>query len=153
MAEPVYATAEQLRVEVGLAADDTGSLSDADAARLIENAEDRIDSILPQRAWARPGARILPQPPATDPLETLGRKVDPAQLDGWQADKLARATCKAAALERADPKAYAGQQWKSVSGPDFSYSGPTTKGGQAALPEEVASLLVVARLIPATAKA
>jgi hypothetical protein len=103
MPEPYYATADDLRAELDV--DDT-VLSDAAAIKLIEDAEDVIDSML--------GAR-----PVDD---TTGRKVVQADVESWRFVKLTRATVKVAARLSEDPTILTAQ-YTSVSGPDFSFSG------------------------------
>lgn len=105
MAEPYYTTANALRTELGV---DNTVLSDGDAAKLIESAEDLIDELVGN--W---------------PVDTTtGRKIVQAQIDAWQWSKLGRATLKLAAALYRDPDLARGQRYRSQSGPDFSVSGP-----------------------------
>jgi hypothetical protein len=106
VAEPVYTTIAALRTELDV---DSTVLPDDRALSLIEDAEDAIDSLLG-------GATSDPDP--------SGRKVDAADVDDWQFAKLGRATLKLAAAGYRQPDLLAGRQWQSVSGPDFSFSGP-----------------------------
>lgn len=82
---------------------------------MIEDAEDIVDSLL--GAW----------PPDAD--ASTGRKVIQTEVEPWQWNKLTRATTKVAARLYGDSGILDNAQWSSVSGPDFSLSGPL--GGQA----------------------
>lgn len=106
MAEPYYTTAAALRTELGVT---ESVLPNDEAVRLIESAEDLIDADL--------GVRKV------DP--TTGRRVVESEVEAWQWAKLGRATAKLAAAIYRTPDLLAGPGWKSISGPDFSYSGPT----------------------------
>lgn len=101
-----YASVQALRDELGVSDD---RLSDQDAKRVLLDAEDVIDQLL--------GA-------ATSDPDPSGRKVRITDVEAWQWAKLSRATVKVAALLHANPGLLDGQQWTSVSGPDFSFSGP-----------------------------
>jgi len=105
MAEPYYCTEDELRSELGVT---EAVLSDDDAAKLIEETEDLVDDLL--GGW----------PPDT----TTGRKIIEADVETWQWAKLNRATYLLAADVYRTPERYRGQAYKSVSGPDFSFSGP-----------------------------
>ena len=105
MPGPYYCTNNDLRAE--LAVDNT-VLPDVRAARLIADAEDIADSLL--GAW---------------PVdETTGRKIVPAKVEGWQADKLARFTVTLAARLYREPGTVDVRRWRSESVPDFSVAGP-----------------------------
>jgi hypothetical protein len=108
----LYATAPDLRLELGLAADDLAGLSDADATRLIDDAEDRVDEMVP----------TLPIDQAT------GRRIPIADLTPGQAVLLTRATVKLAAAAQRDPRAFEPARWGSIAGPDFSKSQPIAGG-------------------------
>lgn len=101
----VYATTAELRAELGV---DSEYLSDRDAARSLVAAEDVIDDML--------GAYL--------PDETTGRKIVEADVEPWQWKKLKRATLALARLLHANPELLTDQRWRSVSGPDFAFSGP-----------------------------
>lgn len=100
-----YATEDELRTELGVA---EAVLSDAAAAILITDAELFIDLLIGNRGISLPS----------------GRKVVEADVEAYQWTAVNRATVKLAADLYRNPKAYRGAQWKSVSGPDFSVSGP-----------------------------
>lgn len=102
----MYCTPQDLRDEMCISAD-TDILPDSTALRVIETACDLIDEEL--------GAR----PPNT----TTGRKVTQIEVEAWQWTKLTRATVKFAAMIYTKPDVIAGQQWKKMSGPDFSLEG------------------------------
>lgn len=101
VAAPTYVTAAELRLEVG------DEIDTDRAQRLILDAEDLIDELL--------GVRPV--------NETTGRKVVAADVDGWRFTKLKRATLKLAVRLYREP-GLTGRLWRSVSGPDFSFSGP-----------------------------
>lgn len=102
MAEPYYTTAANLNTEL-----DT-TLDGARAVALIQDAEDLIDELL--GFW---------------PIdEDTGRKIVEDQVEAWQWEKLGRATLKLAAKLYRQPELVDGLQYKSISGPDFSFSGP-----------------------------
>lgn len=100
----LYCTVEQLRDELG---DVTLTVSDAQALAVIETACDLIDEEL--------GART--------PDTTTGRKVTESDVEAWQWAKLTRATIKLAAALHLKPDLAVAQQWKRVSGPDFTFEG------------------------------
>lgn len=103
MAEPIYATAEELQKALGVNAD---ILPDAEAVTLIETAEDLVDDRLGNR-----------------PIdEGTGRKVVPADEDTWRVKKLAQATIEVAKVLYEDPGVERRQRVRSVSG-DISTSG------------------------------
>lgn len=99
-----YTTAALLRTELGVTSQ---VLSDAAAEKIIEEAEDSVDSLL--GGWVP---------------HTTGRKVLEGDVDPWQWTKLRKATTIFAAKLYLEPDLLSGQQWKSVAGPDFSFSGP-----------------------------
>lgn len=101
---PFYATASQLRDELDI---DEAQLSNAQADRVLNDAEDLIDHLL--------GARSVD--------DTTGRKVVSADVESWQFTKLARATVKLAARLTRDPTLNE-RFYATISGPDFSRSGP-----------------------------
>lgn len=106
--EPYYCTNDDVRAEPGLS-----GLSDADATRLIEDAEDIVDDLL--GAW---------------PINLItGRKIYNVGALDWQLAKLARATAKIAALIYANPDLFRQRQYKSVRGPDFAFTDETGPGG------------------------
>lgn len=82
-------------------------LSDAAATELILQSEDLIDEML--GAW-----------PIDD---TSGRKIVEDDVEAWQFAKLQRATNLLAAAIYRDPDMATRAQFKSQSGPDFSFSG------------------------------
>lgn len=99
-----YTSPTDLRAELGVS---STVLDDAAATKLIVDAEDLIDELL--------GVRVVD--------ETTGRKVVQSEVDGWRWTKLSRATVKLAARLHKEP-GLTGRLWRSVSGPDFSFSGP-----------------------------
>lgn len=107
MAEPIYATASALRTALGV---NSTTLSDGTATALLIDAEDAIDGML--------GGRMID--PAT------GRRVVPAAVATWQADKLSRATVKVAALMYGNPTLREGteQRYRREKGPDFEVEDP-----------------------------
>lgn len=113
-----YSTPGDVREELGLT---STQLTDAAAAKLIAAAEILIDEAL--------GARPVD--------EDTGRKVDPAAVEAWRWAKLQRASTLLAAEIHRRPEIRRGQRWRSVSGPQFSFSGPA--GSE--LPDEVEALL------------
>lgn len=97
----IYATAVELRGELGLEADDTDGLSDLEAERILKAAERRLDRI-------------------AGPLVTRanGRKYDPATLADVHRNAVRDATVIIAAAARRDaqePRAV-----KREQGPDFT---------------------------------
>jgi hypothetical protein len=113
-----YTTAAALRTELGV---NSTVLPDATAERYIEEAEDAIDALI--------GGRI--------PDATTGRKILQGDFEAWQWTKLARAATLFSASLYNEPDLLSGPQWKSVSGPDFSFSGPLT----GRIPSRVTDLL------------
>jgi hypothetical protein len=105
MPEPYYCTKDEVRTELAV---DSSVLSDAAALKLILQTEDLVDDLL--GGWP--------------PDITTGRKILQANVDAWQWAKLNRATYLLAADVYANPARYTGQAFRSVSGPDFSFSGP-----------------------------
>lgn len=103
MAEPYYATVEELRVKLGV---DKAMLPDEEAVDLIEIAEDLID--------ARLGVRPVD--------ETTGRKVVPDDEDAWRIEKLAKATVEIAKAVFEDPGVESRQRARYISG-DVSTNG------------------------------
>lgn len=116
---PIYATADQLRALPGM-----GALTDDEANDLLERAEDIADAML--GAWS------------VD--DTTGRKIVEADVEAWQWSKLSRFVCRTAARLQSDPAATA-QQWQSVRGPDFAFSGPAAAGWEQRLGAELVGLL------------
>lgn len=100
----IYATPDELRTELRV---DEAALSDADAERLIETAEDLIDAEL---------SRAI--------VTTTGRRVAEADVAEWQWAKLSRATVLVAARLYSDPDLAQGRQWQAERGPTFAVSGP-----------------------------
>lgn len=100
-----YSTAALVRTELGYTSQ---QLTDAAAEKAIEEAEDTVDALL--GGWV--------------PDSATGRKILEGDVDPWQWIKLRRATTILAAKIVLDPDLIGGQQWRSVSGPDFSFSGP-----------------------------
>lgn len=102
-----YSTAALVRTELGYSSQ---QLSDAAAEKVIEEAEDAVDGLM--GGWV--------------PSAATGRKIIEADVEPWQWNKLRRATTILAAKMVLEPDLLEGQQWRSVSGPDFSFSGPLT---------------------------
>lgn len=103
MAEPYYATADELRAKLKVNAE---VLPDEEAVELLEIAEDLIDDRLANRTVD----------------DVTGRKVVPADEDDWRIDKLAKATVEVAANVWRDPGIESRQRARSTSG-DVSISG------------------------------
>jgi hypothetical protein len=105
----IYATVAELRAEPEVP--DAAPPADATLEALLTQAEDQIDEWL--GGW---------------PLQTTGpsagRKIAQTGVQAWQWAKLKRATLRLAARLYATPDILAGAQWQSISGPDFSKSGP-----------------------------
>ena len=101
----VYTTPAAVRTAAGI---EEVALSDEAAERLIDFAEDRIDSLLPGRA--------------VDP--TTGRKVVEADVEAWQWTKLGTATARLAARFYADPDLIDDRRFQTVRGPEFTLEGP-----------------------------
>lgn len=99
-----YCTADELRTDLDLSSTD---MTDATANAVIQDACDLIDSEL--------GARPID--------DVTGRKVVQDDVEGWQWDKINRATRKVAAILHASPKVGSGQQYDRVKGPDFEFWG------------------------------
>lgn len=122
----IYATAAQLRTELGV---DAAALPDADAERLLKAAERRLDRV-------------------AGPLVTRanGRKYDPATLPALESAAVRDATLiLAVAAHRSDGDAFRGRDVKREAGPDFTLeftdSGSrVNEEGEAALLEAVAEL-------------
>lgn len=125
-----YSTAALVRTELGYTSQ---QLSDAAAEKVIEEAEDTIDALL--GGWV--------------PDSTTGRKILQGDVEPWQWTKLRRATTILAAKLVLDPDLLGGQQWRSVSGPDFSFSGPLS----GKLPGRVTDLLTDSALRRLTGQA
>jgi hypothetical protein len=106
-----YATADELRAELGV---DAAALPDADANRLLEDAEDRVDDAL--GAW---------------PVLETGRKLDvaPGVLAPAQIDAVNRATLVLAVAEYRAPGSLELPAYKSIKGPDFEKSDPIAPAG------------------------
>lgn len=116
MAEPYYATATDLRTELGVNA---GTLADAAAIKLLTTAEDWVDRI------AGPGTVDT----------TTGRKYAVANLQPWQAAKLLSATVIIAAAIYRDPNVLQRNTFDRVQGPDFLVMTPNAGGYSAAAVE------------------
>lgn len=100
-----YGAAADLRAQLGL---DATAIPDARAVLLLGDASDLVDAML--GVWC---------------VDTVtGRKIVQADVEDWQWTKLARASVLLAAELHRDPRLLSGQQYSSVSGPDFSFSGP-----------------------------
>lgn len=97
MAEPYYATLAELRS--ALKVDET-VLPDAEATELLEAAEDLVDD------------RLGPWP--IDPAS--GRKIIPAEVEEWQAKKLADATLEVCKVLFGDPGVERRQRFRSIAG-------------------------------------
>jgi len=109
MAEPYYTTATALRTELGV---DNTTLPDADALKIIQNAEDLVDELL--GGW---------------PIDrTTLRKVVQANVEAWQWTLLGRSTVKLAAQLYRDPELARRREWTNIKGPDFQVSGPAGGG-------------------------
>lgn len=104
----IYTDPDAVRGELAISAT---ILPDAAAIRLIAKAENLIDQQL--------GARWVD--------ENTGRKVVQADVDGWRWQKLADATTYLAARIYTHPDLLE-QRFTSLSGPDFSHSGPIGPG-------------------------
>jgi hypothetical protein len=115
---PSYTTPDAVRSELGV---DSTTLTDDAAGALILTAEDLVDGEL--------GGRWVDQ--------TTGRKVVAADIDAWRWNKLSRATTLLAARIYSKPDLLE-PRYRSVSGPDFSQSGPT---GQALMSAPIEALL------------
>ena len=113
MAEPYYCTATELRTYLGVS---SGTLGDAAAIVLIQDAEDWIDTLL--GGW---------------PVdETTGRKILQADVLAWQWTKLGRATVKTAGAVYRDPTLLTVRRYRRETGPDFEVEDPL--GGGALTP-------------------
>lgn len=102
-----YATVAQLRAEPEV----PDAADDATLEALIEQASDQIDEWIGPRPVVTTGA-------------AAGRRVDETSVLAWQWTKLQRAVVRLAARLYADPNVLVGAAWSSISGPDFSKSGP-----------------------------
>lgn len=100
-----YSSPGLVRTELGYTSQ---QLSDTAAQKVITEAEDAVDALL--GGWI--------------PDATTGRKILEGDVEAWQWGKLVRATTILAAKLVLEPDLLEGQQWRSVSGPDFSFSGP-----------------------------
>lgn len=130
-----YTTPRALRLELNMAEDDTDTLSDAAATKLILDAEDAIDAML--------GVGYL----WVD--EDTGRKVVEADVEAWQWSKLDRSTAKMAAAIYRSPTMLGGQQYDKITGPDFSREG--LRGS--AVGSQITALLDDSRLRRLTSRA
>lgn len=101
----IYATVAQLRAEPEVP--DADPPSDATLEGWIAQAEDQIDEWL--GAW---------------PVQPDGRKIVQVDTEAWRWDKISRATVRLAARLFANPNVLAAARYTSISGPDFSKSGP-----------------------------
>lgn len=104
-----YATVAQLRAEPEVP--DVAPPDDATLEALIEQASEQIDEWLGPRGMITTG-------------DAAGRLVDQDVVAAWQWTKLQRAVVRLAARLFATPDILTGSQWQSISGPDFSKSGP-----------------------------
>lgn len=119
-----YTTITDLRGHLGVS---SAVLSDAAATELIEQSEDVIDALL--------GVRPV--------SITTGRRVVQSEVLAWQWTKIKRATLLLAARIYSQPDLL-DRQWHSISGPDFSFSGPIGSVlGQTVLAPLIASGLAV----------
>jgi hypothetical protein len=106
---PAYAAPSDLRAELDV---DEAALSDDAAERLLRQAEDLVDELV---GWG-----------VVD--EASGRLLVMADLHDWQGRNVRDATVAIAATLHRDPAAFHGARYSSVSGPDFSRSGPIAGG-------------------------
>lgn len=100
----LYSTTALLRTQLGV---DFTVLSNTAATVLLSDACEIIDRLL--GGWY--------------PDEATGRKIDEDDVEAWQWAKLQRATTLLAARLHGN-SALVEQFWSTVSGPDFSRSGP-----------------------------
>lgn len=105
----IYATVAELRAEPEVP--DAAPPPDADLEAKITQAEEQIDDWL--------GGWLVN---TTGP--SSGRKIAQLDVEAWQWAKLRRATIRLAAHLYADPNVLVAAGYQSVSGPDFSKSGP-----------------------------
>lgn len=105
----VYATAADVRAEPEVPS--TSPPTDADLEQIIVTAEDRIDE------WLGPW-------PVQETGASVGRKIAQTDVEAWRWLKLKRATVRLAVQLYVDPGVLRPAGWTSVSGPDFSTSGP-----------------------------
>ena len=109
MTDVVYATASELRTELGV--NDT-TLPDAAAEALILEAEDFTDNLL--GGW---------------PIdETSGRKIVEAQVEVWQWSKLKRAVLLLAVELYGTPTLLQRPRYRREKGPDFEFEDPLGGG-------------------------
>lgn len=129
----LYATAAELRAELGLTALE---MPDEDAWPLLADATDAVDAML--GAW-----------PTLHEGAWAGRKIDLAAWDlgDVELSALSRATVKAARALREDPVGAAERPRTSVSGPDFSESYAEGAAGEPRLSREARRVLVAAGLV------
>lgn len=120
-----YTTPTLLRAEIGTTETD---LTDTAAVKLILTAEDITDELLGRYE--------------TD--ETTGRKIVEADVDAWQWTKLQRFATLLAAYIHANPTITTDRQYRTISGPDFSFSGPLDSGSW--IPRSFISVLDQSRL-------
>lgn len=113
-----YTTPARVRSYLGYT---TQQLSDDAATEIILEAEDAVDGLL--GGWV--------------PNASTGRKIKEGDVEGWQWIKLRRATTILAGKIVLDPDLIGGQQWRSIQGPDFSFSGPLS----GRIPSRVVDLL------------
>lgn len=130
-----YVTPAELRVELDLEADDTASLSDAKANRQIRIAEALVERALGPYSRQTSG-----------PQE--GRLIAEADVGAWQWEALTDAVKALAARLYRSPELL-GPRFQTVSGPDFSYSGPLGP----VLGSEVPALLNASGLVVRSARA
>lgn len=127
-----YITAEELRAEAEVP---KAALSDAKAAKLIRTAQTLVELALGR------GPRQ-----ASGPQE--GRLIAEADVQPYQWENLKACVAVLAARIFRQPDLVAGG-WESVSGPDFSRSGPMGR----IFGDEAAALLKATDLVPRSARA
>jgi hypothetical protein len=130
----IYATPAELKAEPEI----PDAMTDPAADALIESAEDAIDNELGPWTVHTTGT-------------SEGRKIAEADVFDWQWAKLKRATVRLAVRLHLEPGILERARYKSVSGPDFSYSGPISDPGP--LGDQVMNALRASGLIVATARA
>jgi len=115
-----YTTAAAVQAEPGCSALDNGTVE-----ALIVRAEDITDELL--GAWSVDDA--------------TGRKIVQADVEAWQWQRLGRFVSRVAARLHTDVDVMGAGQWNSVSGPDFSFSGPLSGGWEQRLGSELVMVL------------
>lgn len=121
-----YATVDELREELGLAAGDEAGLPTVEAERLLVDAERRVDRL------------AGPAPRRAD----TGRKFDPVEAGDPYAGALREAAVILAAAKRRNPAAFDPPAAKTVAGPDFTLTdvAGVAPAGATALREAAAAL-------------